>query len=166
MKIEKQTSEGMQKIADLIDGVGPGMLTTRSPDTDKLGSRPMHPLAMDAQGSLWFFTQAQADKEAPYGDLNLSFAHPDKGTYVSLSGSATLLDDREKIDALWSPMAKPWFPEGKDDPSLRLLRVDVHEAEYWDSSSSKMVRLLAMAASIVAGKPIGLGDNEVVRNPS
>ena len=80
-------------------------------------------------------------------------------------GSATLVHDRAKIDELWTPMVKPWFPEGKDDPKLTLLRVDIDDAEYWDSNSSRMVRALAMAASIVAGKPIGMGDNEKVVNP-
>jgi hypothetical protein len=47
-----------------------------------------------------------------------------------------------------------------------LLRVDTDIAEYWDANSSKMVRLLAMAASALSGKPVGLGEHEVVSNPA
>ena len=82
-----------------------------------------------------------------------------------MSGGSTLIYDRAKIEELWSAACKPWFPEGKDDPSLALLRVDVDDAEFWDSNSSRMVRMLAMAASVVSGKPIGMGENRTVHNP-
>lgn len=29
-----------------------------------------------------------------------------------------------------------WFPAGKDDPSLAIVEVTPHEAEYWDQSSA------------------------------
>lgn len=164
MKTAAQTSEGMQKIVDLIKGIGPGMLTT--PDHQGvLTSRPMMPLEVDANGAIWFFTKPSSDKEAPAGKVNLAFADTSDSKYVSISGSSTLIFDRAKVEELWSPAAKPWFPEGKDDPSLALLRVDVDDAEYWDSNASRMVRMLAMAASAVSGKPVGMGENRTVHNP-
>lgn len=63
------------------------------------------------------------------------------------------------VDELWSPMAKPWFPLGPDDPDLVLLHVITEGAEYWDAASSKLVRALATAASIVSGRPVGMGDH-------
>lgn len=164
MKTVAQTSEGMQKVVDLIKGIGPGMLTT--PDSQGvLTSRPMMPLEVDANGAIWFFTKPSSDKEAPAGKVNLAFADPSDAKYVSISGSSTLIFDRAKVEELWSAAAKPWFPEGKEDPSLALLRVDVDDAEYWDSNSSRMVRMLAMAASAVSGKPVGMGENRTVHNP-
>ncbi|QHI99617.1 pyridoxamine 5'-phosphate oxidase family protein [Xylophilus rhododendri] len=164
MKKADQLSEGMQKVVDLIDGIGAGMLTT--PDSSGvLTSRPMMPLEVDANGSIWFFTKPSSDKQAPAGKVNLAFAEPSDGKYVSLSGGSTLIYDRNKIEELWSAAAKPWFPQGKEDPSLALLRVDVDDAEYWDSNSSRMVRMLAMAASAVSGKPVGMGENRTVHNP-
>ena len=164
MKTSPQTSEGMQKIVELIGDIGPGMLTT--PDAHGvLTSRPMMPLEIDANGSIWFFTKPTPDKEAPAGQVNLAFADPADAKYVSISGSSTLIYDRAKVEELWSPAAKPWFPQGKEDPTLALLRVDVDDAEYWDSNSSRMVRMLAMAASAVSGKPVGMGENRTVHNP-
>ena len=164
MKVDTQKNDGMKKIADLIEGVGAGMLTTPASD-GALRSRPMMPLQMDQNGSLWFFTKSsESEKEAAAGHLNLSFADPKNGTFVSLSGRSMLVHDRSKIDELWSPLLKAWFPSGKDDPSLALLRVDVDGGEYWDSSSSSMVRFLAVSASAIVGHQVGLGENQTVSN--
>lgn len=164
MKKSPQLNPGMDKVASLIDSIGAGMLTT--PDEQGLlSSRPMMPLEMDVNGSLWFFTRPSGTKEAAGGHLNLSFAQPSDATYVSITGRSTLVYDRARIEELWSPMAKPWFPEGKDDPHLALLRVDVDTAEYWDSSSSRMVRLWSMATAAVSGKPPEHGgENAIVTN--
>lgn len=163
MKIFPQLNPGMDKIATLISDIGAGMLTTPNLE-GVLASRPMMPLEIDARGSLWFFTRPSGEKEADGAHLNLSFAKPSDATYVSVTGRSTLLYDRARIDELWSALAKPWFPEGKDDPHLALLRVDVDTAEYWDSSASKMVRLWSMATAAVSGKQAELGENAVVTN--
>jgi general stress protein 26 len=54
--------------------------------------------------------------------MNSADADPDRQRYVSVAGRAWLLRDRAKIDELWSPLYKAWFPDGKDDPELALLR--------------------------------------------
>ncbi len=163
MKTAEQSNEGMKKVADLIDDIGIGMLTSEDAH-GSLVSRPMQALEIDAAGSLWFFTSADSHKVDESPKVNVAFADADDASYVSVSGRGALVKDRAKIDELWTAMAKPWFPNGKDDPNLALLRVDVDSAEYWDSNSSKMVRLMAMAASSIAGKPIGMGENRTVQN--
>jgi len=84
--------------------------------------------------------------------VNLSYAQPDDNRYVSISGRANLVRDRSKIDELWSPFLKAWFPDGKDDPRVALLRVDVEQAEYWDAPSSTIIKLVGLARAIVTGK--------------
>lgn len=165
MKSLPQRHDGMKKIVDLIEGIDVAMLTTRSSD-GRLFSRPMAPLEIDADGSLWFFTSERSAKVHQLDSVNLAFTDEDDATYVSISGRAGVVDDRARIEQLWTVAAKPWFPSGKDDPDLVLLRVDTDIAEYWDANSSKMVRLLAMAASALSGKPVGLGEHEVVTNPA
>lgn len=163
MKIDPQKNPGMQKVADLIDDIGPGMLTTHDAH-GALTSRPMMPLQIDANGSLWFFTRPSPEKQAKSGELNVAFAKPSSASYVSVTGSSEIVYDRAKVDELWSPMAKPWFPDGKEDPSLALLRVDVETAEYWDSNSSSMVRLISMATAAITGNTPDMGENATVRN--
>lgn len=166
MKIEKQDSAERQRLADLVEPSRVAMLTTLDAD-GQLTSKPMSPIELDARGCIWFFTDCHAATAAQLERLNLSFCNVERGDYVSIVGRGELLDDRARMKALWTPMARPWFPEGPESPDLRLLEVIPSSVEYWDSPNSKMVRLFALAASVVAAKPIGLGDHgtlEVARS--
>ena len=60
--------------------------------------------------------------------------------------------DREKIDELWSEIAKAWFPEGKDDPHLTVIKVTPEEGFYWDTKDGKLASMIKIAASAVTGK--------------
>ena len=55
-----------------------------------------------------------------------------------------MVDDQEKINDLWSPILKVWFPEGKESGNLTLIKVEPHGAAYWDASGSRIVNLLKM----------------------
>jgi len=39
-----------------------------------------------------------------------------------------------------------WFPEGKNDPNLCILRIDAREGEFWDNSGAKGMKMLYEAA--------------------
>ena len=82
-------------------------------------------------GSLWFFTADDAPKAEELErnpHVCLAYGKPDGDLFVSVSGRATVVHDRAKIDELWNTFAQAWFPEGKDDPHLALIRVDVEQA--------------------------------------
>lgn len=158
MKIHTQTTAGLRELARLIEPMSVAMLTG-SDGEGMLASRPMSPLEMDAEGSIWFFTDARSGKAESLSALNLNFTSDATSTYVSIAGSGTLHADRATIDRLWTAAARPWFPDGKDSPNLALLAFRPQTAEYWDAPHSKMVRMVAFAASVVAGKPIGMGDH-------
>jgi general stress protein 26 len=81
---------------------------------------------------------------------------------VSLSGRASITQDRDQIDKRWNAGAKAWFPKGKDDPQVALLRVDVAQAEYWDAPSSKMVVAAAYIKSRLTGQTPHVGDHAKV----
>ena len=78
------------------------------------------------------------------------------------SGTAELIRDREKIDELWRPEFKMWFPEGKEDPDVALLRVTLEKGEYWDSPSSTIGYALRFVSSLVTGKQPEFGENKKV----
>jgi hypothetical protein len=56
-------------------------------------------------------------------------------------------------------MSKAWFPEGKDDPNLVVLKVTTDEAAYWDSTSSKMVVFFSMIKAVLTGTTPEGGDH-------
>jgi general stress protein 26 len=142
------------------------MLTTVD-ETGHLHSRPMSSNGdIDPDGSLWFFTSASShkvDEIAKLPRVSVSFADPDNQRYVSISGTAQLVRDRKKIDELWRPEFKMWFPNGKDDPDVALLRVSTEQAEYWDSPASTIGYVLNFVSSLVSGKEADLGENRKVQ---
>jgi general stress protein 26 len=130
------------------------MLTTLDVD-GSLTARPMTLSQKEFDGTLWFFTSMKspvADAVAANPDVGVQFVDTHKDFYVSLSGEAVLERDRVRIDGLWSPLMKAYFPLGKDDPDLVLVRVDVYKAEYWDVKESKPVQLFKMARAIAKGE--------------
>jgi general stress protein 26 len=162
MKTTNQTNPDLQKLCDLIQDMSICMLTTIDVD-HALVSRPMAVLEMDSDGVLWFFTNMNSEKTTALSAMNLTFTNESNGTYISLSGCGEINSEVKNIERLWTFFAKPWFPEGVDSTNLVLLKFLPNTAEYWDAPQSKMVRIFAMAASIIAGKPIGLGEHDTLK---
>jgi general stress protein 26 len=157
MKTATQANPDLAHIAQLIDDIPIAMLTTVEAD-GALASRPMAALEMDAGGALWFFTDLRSSKVEHLRVANLGFSDTSHGTYVSLSGRGEIDTDRGRIERLWTSFAKPWFPDGPDSPNLALLKFVPDSADYWDAPNSRMVRAFGVLASIVAGKPIAMGE--------
>lgn len=153
-----QTQEdSVRKLGELIHDVKVAMLTTVEPD-GHLRSRPMATQGSDFDGQLWFFTGLDSGKVNEVQreqHVNVAYSQPDKQIYVSVSGKASVSRDRAKLEELWSPIHKAWFPKGLDDPNLGLLRVDIDRAEYWDAPSAKLVQLYGFVKAVVTGKPFG-----------
>ncbi len=156
--------ESIKKLGSLIKDIGVAMLTTADAD-GTLRSRPMATQKHDFDGTLWFFTRADAPKVFEIGrehQVNLSYAEPKKQDFVSVSGTAHLVRDKAKIEELWHPLLKAWFPKGLDDPQIALLRVDVSKAEYWDSTSITLVHLVGFIKAMATGTSYEPGENEQI----
>lgn len=158
MKIDKQVLPDLEKIGDLLKGADIVMMTTLDED-DRLVSRPMSLLKMDIEGGLWLFSNLHSQKLNQIDRINLSLSNEEGSRYVSIAGHGEISHDRALMRELWSPFMKPWFPEGVESPDLALLKVTPQTVEYWDSTDSKMVRMFAVAASVIACKPIGMGEH-------
>ena len=164
MDVQKQADPRLEKVADLIKDIKFAMLTTSELD-GTLRSRPLSTMQLDAEGNLWFFTSITSpkiDEIEQNSQVNLSYASPDKQDYVSISGTAETIRDKTKMQALWTPWIKPWFPDGLDDPNLSLLKVRIDEAEYWDAPGNVVTRVYGLAKALATGKTDALGDNEKV----
>ena len=159
MKIHTQLNPELQKLATLIQPMdGVAMLTSQDAD-GALVSRPMAPLEMDDHGAIWFFTDRDSTKVEQLNTQNLSFSDEERSTYVSMCGHGDLELDRGHIKRLWTPLARPWFPDGIDSDNLALLKFTPSAAEYWDAVDTKMVHLFATAVSVIAARPIGMGEH-------
>ncbi|MGI9036111.1 MAG: pyridoxamine 5'-phosphate oxidase family protein [Pyrinomonadaceae bacterium] len=152
--------ESIKKLNDLIKDVRIAMLTTI--DWGILRSRPMATQEAEFDGDLWFMTSSDTHKTEEIEKdrrVNVSYAAPDSNTYVSVSGTAQIVNDRKKIEDLWSPAYKAWFPKGLDDPTICLLKVTVEQAEYWDASNSTLVQVAGFVKAIVTGERADGGDH-------
>lgn len=152
--------ESIYKLKELIEGIDFAMLTTIS--DGRFHSRPMSTQQFEFDGSLWFFTGDQTHKvEEIQNDnrVNVAYSKPEDHTYVSVSGTAELVKDKAKIEELWNPILKAWFPKGLDDPTLTLLKISVEQAEYWDSPSSALVQIAGFLKAIATGEKAEGGDH-------
>jgi general stress protein 26 len=165
MSHDQTRTDNLEKLRSMIKDIDFCMLTT----IDEAGdphSRPMSSNGdIDPNGDLWFFTGASSHKvtevaRAP--KVNVSFADPKNQQYVSVTGKAQLVRDQKKIEELWRPEFKLWFPEGKDDPEIALLRISLEKGEYWDSPSSTVGYALSFVSSLVTGKQPDFGENKKV----
>ena len=152
--------EAITKLRELINDIDIAMLTTVD-DDGTLRSRPMGTQKAEFDGDLWFLTRvdtAKVDEIQRESQVNVSYAKPDKNRYVSVSGTAVLVSDKAKIDEFWDPIYKAFFPEGKDDPRLRLLKVHVQKAEFW--TTDNLIATVIGFAKALAGQESDIGENE------
>lgn len=156
------TADDRQKVAELIEDFRIAMLTTQKTD----GSLVSHPLTVqeaEFDGDLWFLVSKIS---SPVGDLattsqaNVSFSSD--SSWVSLSGTATLVEDRDKIDELWNPVVEAWFPDGPDDPAVGVLKFTAHSAEYWDSPGGKIATVFSFVKSKLTGERYDGGESGTV----
>ena len=159
-----ERTEHIRRLAELIKDVRIAMLTTSRPDGRPV-SRPLGTQEVEFDGDLWFATGADSAKVAeiaanPY--VNVAYASTSRNTFVSVSGRAEVLDDRAKVDAIWSPAMALFFPSGKDDPNLRLIRVQADTAEYWDGPGPILGKALHLMLTAVTDDPANLSENELI----
>jgi len=162
--MQNTREKAIEKLNALIEDIDFAMLTTA--DTDGvLRSRPMSTQKAEFDGDLWFFTSDKTHKVEEINRdnrVNASYAKPENNVYVSVSGTAEINKDRAKMEELWNPILKAWFPKGLDDPNICLLKVEVAQAEYWDSPSSTLVQIAGFVKALVTGKRADDGENEKI----
>lgn len=128
-----------------------------------LAGRPMATQEVDEEGNIWFMSHRSSDKNKEIDNDNkvqLFYSHTGSYEYLSIFGRAEIVNDRSKIEELWSPMAKTWFKEGKEDPNISLIKVTPEDAYYWDTKNNKMVSLIKFAMGAMGITPKNDGGVE------
>ncbi|UXI67047.1 pyridoxamine 5'-phosphate oxidase family protein [Tahibacter amnicola] len=157
-------ADAVKTLARLIKDVKIAMLTTVSPE-GKLISRPLGTQEVAFDGDLWFIIHAGSAKVAEIAanpHVCVAYADISGNTYVSVSGRASVIDDRQRVEKYWSPVMKPFFPQGKDDPEIRLLRVEVDSAEYWDGPGTLVGKALYLAVAALKKDPTVMSHHDTV----
>jgi general stress protein 26 len=159
MKNDAPRGSDLHKLGALINDIDVAMLTTRAAD-GSLVSRPLQTLKLDSEGEIIFFTAAKSHKVEELTEdhsVNLAYADKAENRFVSVRGRARMDRDHDTIDELWSPAQKIFFPDGKDDPNLMVLRVRVRDANYWEGPSNVLTRAFDFAKAMLDDSPSDLG---------
>ncbi len=147
------------RLRELISGMRIAMATTIAADGE-LHSRPMYAQDATADGDLWFATSRSSSMVKELRNrstIHVTFSDTDKQRYVVLRGEGFVRHDAAKIEELWNPAMKAWFPGGPSDPDLTLVRVEAMSAEYWDSPSAPVRWLQFVKALATGSRPQGGG---------
>ncbi|EAQ80265.1 pyridoxamine 5'-phosphate oxidase family protein [Blastopirellula marina] len=157
MTNKNERQQVIDTLRGLIDDIRHAMLVTAD-GAGHLRSRPMCTAGHKFDGDIWFVTVADDPKVAELTanpQVNVCYGSPTHDDFVSLSGRAEVVKDQKRIEALWNDHLNDWFPDGVETPNLALIRVDVHEAEYWKHHSrgvQGMVRSLFTKTSSKSGE--------------
>jgi len=139
-------------LADLVKDFRFAMITT----ADAEGKLVAHPLTIqeaEFDGDLWFLVSKSSSPATnlaanPRAGVSLS----SNDSWVSLSGSAALVDDPAKVRELWNPVVEAWFTEGPDDPDVGLLKFTAESAEYWDTPGGRIASVVSFVKSKLTGE--------------
>jgi general stress protein 26 len=161
-KREKSRAVRKQRhLLDVIHGFDTAMLVTRT-DDGSMRSRPLMVAECRNDGTFYFATSVESGKvHELQRDPHVNVTLQGDRQYASLAGRGEILHDRALVDRLWTDAWKIWFPEGKDDPQLRILAVHPHSAELWDNSGTRGVRyFLKAAGAYLTGRRPRVGEDE------
>lgn len=141
MNAAADNQEAIEKVRDLIKGIGTAMLTTVS--EEGLVSRPMKTQDVEFDGDLWFLTKKDTGKfHELLRNKQVNVAYADK-SFVSIRGEAELVESPDKVKEFWNPAYKELLETDYDDPNLVLIKVKAETAEYWDAGNKfKMAKFL------------------------
>jgi general stress protein 26 len=141
--------EAVAKIKEIIISAETCMFTTDLNEAP-LQTRPMGTLDVDDAGNIWFFSNSNSEKNKDIlynNKVQLFYANKNNAEYLSVYGQAAIIIDKELAQRLWTPIAKAWFKDGADDPTLTIIKVKPIKAHYWNTKDNKMVSLFKIFTS-------------------
>ena len=135
-----------EHLYDLLQGFDTAMLITRA-GSGNLHARPMAIAELRADADAYFVTSIDSPKIAEIdADADVLLTFQSERQYAAVYGRVNVIQDRGLIERLWKEPWKAWFPRGKSDPSIALLRFDADRGEFWDSAGTRGVRYAFEAA--------------------
>lgn len=161
MSENKTQDEQLETVRGIMKDERICMLTSTAED-GALHAHPMTTQDAEYDGDSWFILSAESETArniATRPQVNLGYAG--SGAWLSIAGTAEMVENEEKKEELWNPFVEAWFPNGKDDTNIRIMRVRGDEAHYWDSPG-KVAMTLSMLTSAVTKNPPSSGDSGTV----
>jgi general stress protein 26 len=153
--IERTRTDTIGQLWDEIDSVHVVMLG--SPDHAQ-HMQPMAPQTAREEKAIWFFTRVSSDiaKAAESGGVvHMCLVRDDY--QACLDGELVTTYSRDHIERYWSSLVEAWYPGGKDDADLTMLKFTPRSAAIWASTGSKLVFGWEIAKAITTGEQPDVG---------
>jgi general stress protein 26 len=150
-------AEALDKIKELVKEAKTCFFCTKIMTGQAVPTRPMSVLQVDEQGTLWFLSAKDSQKNQELAEdpaVQLLFQGSSHSDFLMLYGRAAVSSDKRKIKELWEPLLKTWFTEGVDDPRISVIEVRPSHGYYWDTKHNRMIALAKMVAGAVVGKTV------------
>lgn len=105
-------------------------------------------LDKDAHHAIWFFARRN-NRIAGGGRAMGQVMTRGHEVFACIDGTLVEETDAAVRDRHWNNAVEAWFPNGKADPSVVMLRFDIADAEVWTSDMG-----LKGAFKLLTGRPI------------
>lgn len=145
--------EAVSKLKEMAEEIKVCMFCTKL-SSSPFSTRPMGISEVDEEGKIWFLSSADSNKNMDIQQddkVQLIFSHPSGSHYLTVYGEADIFTDKKTIEKAWTPLAKAWFKDGREDEDITVIRVYPLEAYYWDTKNGKMLSLIKIAAAALTG---------------
>lgn len=161
----KNPSEVRERLYKEVDDARYGMLGV-------IGAPVQHhfnPMACypdKATGDIWFFTKKGTDlvKDAGLGEHAMFIVtSKDQEFQACIGGELREQYDRAKLEQFWNPHIAAWYPDGKDDPELTMLRFDPHDADVWISRAGPVKYAFEVAKANATHSVPDVGDQTSIQ---
>jgi len=121
-----------------------------------MDARPLHVASLEEDGDMWFIVPRDSAVARHVSAAPRAYVTGHEGhKWIYLTGRASIVNDAEKLRALWSAANDATFPIGPEDPNLALLHFQPETGEYWDGSGIRGLKLLVEAAkAYLTGAPM------------
>ena len=152
-------AEAVKKLTELVDKIDIGMVITRT-KSDELHIVPLSRQEVDEKGNIWMLISSESNTHQNIlenSQIDIAYSHVGDYNFVSVSGKATVSKDQARIDKYWNKMMDAWFEKGKEDPRIRILKVETSDAHYWDNKSNKLVTFFKVATNAITGAKLDIG---------
>jgi general stress protein 26 len=158
--------DGIIKLKKMVDDVKYCFFSTDLKNENEPTSTVMTAQTVDDQGNIWFVSGINSDRNQDIKSNNkvqLYFSCPEKDTYLTVVGNASIIIDKAKFAELWNPSLKIWFQDGIDDKNISLLKVETKTANYWDNESGKMINFYKMISAVLTGDSLDTASHGTIK---
>jgi general stress protein 26 len=149
-------TEAQDRLWDAVEKHQIGMLGATG---DGHHFQPMTAFLERETNQLWFFTYDDTDlaRSAQMGGEG-SFIFQTREVQACIDGTLSVQRDRARMDRYWNAHVAAWYPEGKDDPRLTLLRLDCADAAVWIAEAGPVRYAWEIARANVQGRTPDVGE--------